>query len=328
MTELSFPTVEHEEAHGPVRRVRVVLNRGGRVVERGPDTVQAEITSAFRDAGVDAEVRLVPGQDLVRTLTEARDAARAGSIDAAVVGGGDGSVSCAAGLFAGTEATLAVLPLGTLNHFAKDLGMPLDLGDAVRAVTTGERRTVDVAEVNGHVFVNNSVIGVYPYMVSDRERRRRLHRLGKWVAMTLAFFRMLGRFPRRRLTLEIGDEGVNYRTPLLFVGVNEYRLDMLEVRRTRGMDRGELWLLVAKHQKSLQFLRFALKAAFGGLRQEGNFDLRRGGEAVVRTRASRIPVACDGEVVRMTSPLAFRLRPRALTVIAPPTSAASPSYPS
>ena len=301
----------------PPRRVHVVLNRGGRVVERGPETVQVEVKRAFDQAGVGADITIVAGSDLPATLERARRAAEAGEIDAVVVGGGDGSISCAAGVLADTGVLMGVLPLGTLNHFSKDLGVPQDLEGAAATIARGHFRAVDAAEVNGRVFVNNSVLGVYPYMVIERERRRRLHGLGKWVAMSLAFARMLWRFPRRRLKLKIAGEDASYRTPLLFVGVNEYRMDRLELRRTSGMDRGQLWLFVAKHQHSWSFLRFALRAAYGGLEQEGDFDLHRGPEANVRTRASRVPVACDGEVVRMQSPLLYRVRPKALMVLAP-----------
>ena len=97
--------------------------------------------------------------------------------------------------------TLGVLPLGTLNHFARDVGMPAEPEAAAQVIASSAPRAVDVAEVNGHVYVNNSLLGAYPYMVADRERRRDQHGLGKWTAMTLAFLRMLWRFPRRRLTL-------------------------------------------------------------------------------------------------------------------------------
>jgi diacylglycerol kinase family enzyme len=217
------------------------------------------------------------------------------------------------------------LPLGTLNHFAKDLGMPLELPEAAAAIASSDLRTVDVGEVNGHVFVNNSVLGVYPYMVIDRERRRRLHGLGKWVAMSLAFMRMLWRFPRRRLKLKIAGEHTSYHTPCLFVGVNEYSMERLELRRASGMDGGELWLFVARHQHSWSFLRFALRAAFGGLKEAGDFDLQRGCEAEVRTHASRVPLAFDGEILRLLSPLRYRLRAGALTVLAPPAAPPEPS---
>jgi diacylglycerol kinase family enzyme len=283
--------------------------------------LRQEVEHAFAQAGLEAAIAIVPGGKLRPTLQQALSAARAGEIDAVVVGGGDGSISCAAGVLADTGVRMGVLPLGTLNHFSKDVGIPQELEGAVAVIAGGEVRKVDAGEVNGRVFVNNSVLGVYPYMVIERERRRRLHGLGKWLAMSVAFARMLWRFPRRRLKLKIAGEDTGYRTPLLFVGVNEYGMERLELRRTSGMSGGQLWLFVAKHEHPWSFLRFAVRAAFGGLKEEGDFDQHRGPEATVRPRASRVPVACDGEVVRMQSPLVYRIRPKALTVLAPPTEA-------
>ena len=90
---------------------------------------------------------------------------------------------------------LGVLPLGTLNHFAKDLGIPEKLEDAVALITAGHTRRVDLGEVNGEIFINNSSLGIYPYLVSDRERQTSATGRTKWVAASLAFLRVLRRFP-------------------------------------------------------------------------------------------------------------------------------------
>ena len=101
-------------------------------------------------------------------------------VDVIVAGGGDGTIHTIAAVLAGTGVPLGILPLGTLNHFAKDLGIPMELHDAVDVVAAARGVNVDVGEVNGIVFINNSSIGVYPYMVLDRERLRRRRRLQKW----------------------------------------------------------------------------------------------------------------------------------------------------
>ena len=205
------------------RRLRVVLNQDGGTARRlGVETLQAQLTAGFAQAGAEAELHVVPGRELTRHLERARDDAMAGRIDCVVVGGGDGSVNAAASFLAGTGVPVGVLPLGTLNHFARDIGMPPELAAAAAAIAAATPRAVDVAEVNGRVFVNNSLLGAYPYMVADRERRRELHGLGKWTAMSLAFLRMLARFPRRRLTLCFEGGRRPVRTPCLLVGVNEY----------------------------------------------------------------------------------------------------------
>jgi diacylglycerol kinase family enzyme len=299
--------------------VVAVLNRGGGTVQRiGVDRLREQLADAFARCGVDAELVFAAPAELRHEAERALARARAGQIDALVVGGGDGSVNAVAGVLAGTGVPLGVLPLGTLNHFAGDLGMPPEIEAAVEAIARARPRAVDVAEVNGRVFVNNSLLGAYPYMVADRERRRQAHGLGKWVAMSLAFLRMLEHFPRRRLTLCIEGRATPYRTPCLFVGVNEYETGLFRLQRRNGMDKGELFLLVAKHSRPWSFAWFAFRVAFRGLDEEaGDFELLRAAAVEVRARASRVPVSTDGEVERMRTPLRYRIRPRDLSVLAP-----------
>ena len=300
------------------RRRRVVLNQDGGTARRlGVETLQAQLTAGFAQAGAEAELLFVPGSDLTRHLERACDDARAGRIDCVVVGGGDGSVNAAASVLAGTGVPVGVLPVGTLNHFARDVGMPPDLEAAAAAIAAATPRAVDVAEVNGRVFVNNSLLGAYPYMVADRERRRELHGLGKWTAMSLAFLRMLWRFPRRRLTLCFEGDQVPVRTPSLMVGVNEYDPRRFEIRRRHGLDRGELWLLVARHSHPLGFARFACRTIFGGLDEARDFDVLKLTSLEVRAHTSRLPVSIDGELLRLRPPLRYRIRPGALLVLAP-----------
>ena len=102
-----------------------------------------------------------------------------------VAGGGDGTLSAVAAALVGTDTALGVLPMGTLNHFAKDLGIPLKLEKAVQTLFTGKIARVDVGEVNGRIFLNNSSIGFYPRIVQARKREQRRGR-SKWVAFAQA----------------------------------------------------------------------------------------------------------------------------------------------
>jgi diacylglycerol kinase family enzyme len=173
---------------------------------------------------------------------------------------------------------LGILPLGTLHHFAKDLGLPLDIDGAVQVIAAARTRDVDVAEVNGRVFINNASIGIHPCMVVDRNRRRSTDGLGKWLAMALAFLRMLWRFPRRRLSIRTEGWTAPRRTPCLLIGNNEYGIELLTLGRRNRLDAGELWLFVAtpRHSRALRW--FAVRAAFGGLNPGEDF-------ATLRTKA-------------------------------------------
>ena len=147
-------------------KVRVIVNKGGGT-SKGDDEETARIEAAFDAAGVDADVRATESDDIFDALAEA---AKAPGLDAVVAGGGDGTLSCAAGHLAGSKRPLGILPLGTLNHLARDAGIPVKLEEAVAVIAAGHVRAIDVAEVNGRVFVNNSSVGLYPDMVRLRAR--------------------------------------------------------------------------------------------------------------------------------------------------------------
>jgi diacylglycerol kinase family enzyme len=261
-------------------------------------------------------VEVVAG-DAIRTAAErARERAVAGAIDGVAVGGGDGTIRTVAGVLADSGVPLGLLPLGTLNHFARDLGIPPDLQGAVAAIARGRVQAVDVAEVNGEVFVNNSSIGIYPYMVLDRERRRSLHGLTKWTAMALAVFRTLRYLPLRRLAIRAGGRDEPSRTPCVFVGNNEYDLAAPALGRRARLDAGELCLYVAQAEGRLALLWLAVRAGLGILRETRDLRKLRVAAAEIAARTSRLPVALDGEVARLRPPLRYRIRPRALRVFA------------
>jgi diacylglycerol kinase family enzyme len=299
-------------------RVLALLNAGAGALDKAAtEDVHASLEQAFAKHGVTAELAIVASDALRAAAKDARKRAERGEIDAVVVGGGDGSIRTVAGVLAGTPIPLGVLPLGTLNHFAKGLGIPLRLEDAVAAIATGQPRAVDLAEVNGEVFINNSSIGIYPYLVSDRERRRADHRLAKWMAMVPAFFRMLHHFPQRRLRISAKDWTRPYRTPCLFVGNNEYATGLFSLGRRKRLDVGELWLYVVKPRTPLGLFWMICRLSVGRAEQARDIESFRLPEAAISAKASRLPVALDGEVTIMHTPLHYRSRPGALRVIVP-----------
>ena len=152
--------------------VPVLLNKGGGAVAADAG-IADKVEAALRESGVDAEIELIEGGDC-----EVRSKAIAERGDALlIVGGGDGTISAAASALVGTKTKLGILPLGTLNHFSRDLGIPADLDEAAKLIATGKERRVDVGEMNKRLFINNSAIGLYPLMVVDRDLQQ--SRLGR-----------------------------------------------------------------------------------------------------------------------------------------------------
>jgi diacylglycerol kinase family enzyme len=242
--------------------------------------------------------------------------ARADGAPVVVAGGGDGTINAVASALAGSATRLGVLPLGTLNHFAKDLKIPLDLDEAVANAVKGAPQQVDVGEVNGRIFLNNSSLGIYPDIVRDREQQQRHLGRGKWHAFGRAVFVALRRFPFMSVRLKInGDEHLR-RTPFVFIGNNEY-LQGLTLGARERLDSGKLCLYVAQQPTRLGLLRYAVHALFGQLSEARDFDVLSAPELVIETRHKQIRVATDGEVTMMTPPLCYRSRASALSVIVP-----------
>src|SRR4051812_17751059 len=149
-------------------RLTVLINKGGGTVAADPK-IRSKVAAAFRAAGLDVRVELIDGG---KCEVRCRAVAKRGD-HLVVVGGGDGTISAAASGLADSKTRLGILPLGTLNHFARDLGIPTDLDEAAGLIASGKERRVDVAEMNGRIFINNSAIGLYPLMVLDRERQQK-----------------------------------------------------------------------------------------------------------------------------------------------------------
>ncbi|HEV8177933.1 MAG TPA: diacylglycerol kinase family protein, partial [Gemmatimonadales bacterium] len=244
--------------------------------------------------------------------------------EALVVGGGDGTINSGASAVVGREIPLGVLPLGTLNHFAKDLGIPLDLEEAARVVLGGVVCKVDVGEVNGRIFLNNSSLGVYPAIVRLREKYQATMG-GKWIAALWAALTVLRRRPFMTVRIVAEGETIVRRTPLVLVGNNEYQMSGIQAGSRESLARGRLALYVLNAEQRPGLLRLAGQVLLKGAGQVKEVDLITVEEATIETRRHRLQVATDGEVFSLESPLNYRIRPGALRVLVP--AAASACYP-
>jgi diacylglycerol kinase family enzyme len=295
----------------------VLLNSSaGTAAGKKRDDLRAELEAAFRKHAISASFEFVPGSKLQAAAERAVRRATAGEIDAIVAGGGDGTIHTVASAVAGTDVPLGIIPLGTLNHFAKDLKIPLAVEDAVAAISGGVHRSVDVGEVNGEIFINNSSIGIYPYVVLDRDRRRKRQGLSKWTAMIMAGLRAFWNLPLRRLRIRAQNWQEACRSPCVFIGNNEYHLKGSSFGSRERLDGGELCLFVAREQSRLALLWLAFRCVAGLVDQR---DLRYLATPAIEvsSRRKRLLVALDGEIQWMQTPLHYRTRPAALRVLAP-----------
>jgi len=290
-------------------KAQILINRGGGSVG---DT--SAIRTALDGAGVQGDIRLLDGHE----IPDAAKAAVTHGAELVVAGGGDGTISCVAGALAGTGAKLGILPLGTLNHFARDLGLPLDLAESAQVIANGTPRAVDIAEVNGRLFVNNSAIGLYPLMILDRDSQQRRLGRSKRLAMIVASFRTLVRFHHRRLTLTVNDERAGrIDTPLLFVGNNDYRVDIGAPGRRESLDDGELCVFVLRKKTARGLIGATIRALLDRSRDDDMVRIEGVERLRVASKRSHLAVSLDGETAIMDTPLDYRIRPKALQVLAP-----------
>ena len=296
-----------------MRRSVVVVANAASGPSGNDATLAEKIATLFGVAGADASVVLAHGgAELSARIAEAI----ARRPDVIVAGGGDGTVSSVAAALADGTIALGVLPLGTLNHFAKDLRLPLELEAAVERVARGAIERVDIGEVNGRVFINNSSLGLYPAIVRDRELQRKRLGRGKWPALAWASLSALRRFPFLSARLSVDGVERRLRTPFVFIGNNEYLMEGFAIGERDRLDDGRLSVYVVQRASRASLLLLALRALVGRLKQARDFEAMLAGEIVVESRHRRLRVATDGEITLMAPPLRYRIRPKALLVVA------------
>ncbi|MEW5746458.1 MAG: diacylglycerol kinase family protein [Nitrospirota bacterium] len=295
------------------RKVAVLVNVAAGKADAGPQL--REIEEAFAALGV--EPKIWPARSGADLKQAAKEAIGLG-FPVIVAAGGDGTVSKVADTLAGSEAALGILPTGTLNHFAKDLNLPLDIGEAAATITEGHTVAVDAGRVNDKGFINNASIGVYPQLITFRERMQKKG-LSKWMALIPAALAVMVKAPARlRVRLSVEGKDIEMTTNIIFVGNNEYEISGLRIGIRKRVDQGVLSLYLSRRTTRRGLVGLLFRALLGNLRRgagEPDFDAYRAQEFWIDSDRKRLETALDGELVSLETPLHFRAQPRALKVI-------------
>ena len=290
-------------------RIAVIVNRSGGTACSLGDKLEATVREAF--AGQEIDLQLIEGKDIAQTVKQV--AGRA----VVAIGGGDGTQGSAAAAFAGSETAQIVLPLGTRNHLAKQIGMPTDLAEAAKVALDGKPEAIDLAQAKDsareRVFVNNASIGLYTKLVRERDKRWG----PKWLGTIPATWIVLRTLRAKALHLTIDGKRQRVVTPLLFIGNNRYSLDAGSVGERVSLSDGVLSLFVVARQSPLALIGFAMRSLVGRADPERDFCALAEAKEVVVEGSGAIDVAFDGEVERMALPLTFAIMPGALKVLVP-----------
>jgi len=293
-----------------MRKIGVIINStaGSAVADR---EVANQIGAAFERNGAQARVELAIGKEVPVIARAMRDE----GYHCIVAAGGDGTISAVASQIVGQDVALGVLPLGTLNHFAHDLGIPVDLEEAVSAICSGEVKAVDVGSVNERYFINNSSLGLY----ADQARLRQVWRarIGRWLALILASIVTLTRYRFLRVTASFNGKTISRRCPLVLVSNNEYKLEPGNLTGRKRMDGGALGIYLLRDEGRLGLLRIAWHSLWFKLEEAESFENDTAGSVIISTRQKRIRVALDGEVWKLDAPLRYLSMPGGLRVMTP-----------
>jgi diacylglycerol kinase family enzyme len=288
-------------------RVAVVVN-----CHAGSVPAMDVIKRALETAGVTADVDAFP--DKPRLQDWIHDIARRYDVIAAA--GGDGTVALVAAAVAAAGKTLAVIPAGTRNHFARDAGIPTDLDGAVAVLAGGRVARFDIGVVNETIFLNNASIGSYPRMVRERQRAKERVRSTRVAAM-VALLRTLFRLPHVTARLSVDGAGLVRRSPLFVVSNNEYQLAGFEMTRRCTLNGGRLALYVTPGIGRLRLLTLPARALFGHLDADPHVETFRASTITMHLTAARIDAAIDGEVHVLQTPLHFHIREATLRTLVP-----------
>ena len=296
--------------HRLMRNVLIVLNeRAGSLLDRDPLAVKAELRRRLAGPGRTVDVLLAHGRSIGRAI----DRGAASDYDTIIVGDGDGSVGYAAHRLAGTDKALGVLPLGTVNLLARDIGVPADLDDAIAAVEESVPRAIDLGMLNGRAFHTLSGMGYFSQMARAREETRDLPgKALRVMAAAARAFRRAGRF-----TLDISIDGRTRHIDSVAVLVTVNRFSGEEWRRAR-LDEGTLEAHIVENTGALGKLNAGADLVTCAWRDNPVIQSVLAQRGTVYSGRSRAWVSTDGELVRERTPLTYEVRPRVLTVLGSP----------
>jgi YegS/Rv2252/BmrU family lipid kinase len=296
------------------KTVHIILNASSGLDEKKTDA-PATLRRILTEGGLEADIHHI---DKSTDLCElAREMVRCGA-ETVVAAGGDGTINAVASVLAGTDVTLGVIPAGTLNHFARDLRIPIDIAAAAKIIVQGRTAQVDVGEVNGRRFINNAIIGLYPIYRFQRERNEKRGR-HKFLAMTSAVLSVFRLNPGLHVSLEAEGKAVNRKTPFLMVANNRHEMEGYRLGNRESISTGLLCVYVMHHMSRFRMALLGLSVLLGRFSKSKDFDVLSAREVKLEGRRKHIRISLDGEIVKMDLPLQYRSLPSSLRVIVPET---------
>jgi diacylglycerol kinase family enzyme len=289
----------------------VIMNRDSGADDKAALT--AEIEAAFKVHGWQVEFVLAGRYDLQSRTQQAVEQAPG----AIVVAGGDGTVNAVASACVEAQRPMGLVPAGTFNYVARNLGVPTEVSQAVSVIVNGGLRRVDVGEINGRIFLNNAGIGLYARMLERREQDKRRFGRSRIVAFLSGVRALLRAHPLFAMELAADGHTARHLTTTLFFGCNALQLEHFNPTAAECLRQQKLAILSLRLRSRWEVTVAACAALLGRLDAVNSADAFCASAARVQTEQRILRVAIDGELVLLSSPLNVVLRPAALPVFAP-----------
>lgn len=305
------------------RKTAVILinrragNAGGAV-----DALSRRLAEKVRRTGVTASSISFDAAEAGGGTWWARlDEALRGGAERVYMLGGDGTVLAAATALLSREAALGIVPLGTANLLARDLGIPLDPEDAVDALAAAAVRRIDVGRVNGALFLCASMLGLTTDLARTREAARGVATWQLLPRMVTKAYWLLKRYPFRRVTLHLGNERHTLRTRAIVITNNPVVPEATLYPRRERLDTGKLGVYCVREGALQELPRLAISLLNGTWPKDPRiFHGEAATVAIETNHPHRMTIMNDGERARSTTPLHYEVLPRALAVLAPEES--------
>jgi diacylglycerol kinase family enzyme len=296
-------------------RMQVIINdRAGTVVGAGADAVLDVVVQELEAAGHDVDASIIKPEQLEAELARARRE----QPDALIVGGGDGTVRFAATAILNTQTALGVIPLGTINRLARDLGMPFDWRAAAQVLARGDTIVIDAAEVNGRLFLCNAVLGLTTRFSKVRQRLRGKPTMDRLIGYARAARHLLAAHRRTTIHIDDGIERRKLRVLSLVVTNNAYAEEASLTMHRPALDGGALAAYASRHESGWKMARAGIRALFGKITGDPDVVRVKATKLTIDVRKRRrVPLSIDGEIEKLTTPLTFVIRPKALRVLVP-----------
>lgn len=289
------------------RPIPVLINRSGGTAALLGDGLRSAVEHVFAAIGRPIELEFVTGAEIAAT------AKRHAGAPLVVVGGGDGTLGAAASVLAHTSSALGILPLGTRNHLARQLGIPLDLAAAAALIRNGQRRRIDLGVAGERIFVNNASFGIYTRLVHKRDAGTG----PKWLKAIPATWHVLRNMRSQLFPVWIDGKAKELATPLLFIGNNAYSMERGQIGERESLNDGELSVYAVSAQTRASLMAFAARVVLGLADPERDFEECESAREVIIEGIGSIEGAFDGELATLSLPLNIRILPGALGVVTP-----------